>query len=179
MNAIRKRVTKAQGKPGYRAKVRVKGHARVQGAGLFAQQFIANGGVIAYYPITVVTDPGPHTRDSLRDYFIDVQHANGKASRYLTGRPDLPAIAAAPAAPHRIPYTGVFANEPGPKVPQNAQLVSGPRRKGHKLAAGVKLTYRLVATRDIDANEEIFPCYGEFFNRGTPPYQTSCCCGCA
>ena len=172
-------MTKAQGKPGSRAKVRVKGHARVQGAGLFAQQFIANGGVIAYYPITVVDDPGPQTRDSLRDYFIDVQHANGKASRYLTGRPDLPAIAAAPAAPQRIPYTGVFANEPGPKVPQNAQLVSGPRRKGHKLAAGVKLTYRIVATRDIDANEEIFPCYGEFFNRGTPPYQTSCCCGCA
>ena len=66
-------MTKAQGKPGYRAKVRVKGHARVQGAGLFAQQFIANGGVIAYYPITVVDDPGPQTRDSLRDYFIDVQ----------------------------------------------------------------------------------------------------------
>ena len=81
MNAIRKRVTKAQGKPGYRAKVRVKGHARVQGAGLFAQQFIANGGV--------VDDPGPQTRDSLRDYFIDVQQRR-IASRTRASSPTSP-----------------------------------------------------------------------------------------
>ena len=98
----------------------------------------------------------------------------------------------APSAPLCIPFTGAFANEPGLGVPANAELVSAPRRKGDNLVTGAKRVYKLVALRDIELHGEVFVCYGngtppyypatakangvEVFDRGTPPYATSCTC---
>ena len=58
----------------------------------------------------------------------------------------------------------------------NAELVSAPRRKGDNLVTGAKRVYKLVALRDIELRGEVFVCYGEYFDRGTPPYATSCTC---
>ena len=177
MDGIKKRIAKAQSRHNYRAKVKLGGHERARGAGLFSQHArIVEGEVIAYYPIELIVDPGPGTRDPLRHYFIEVETATGAPSVRYTGRPDLQAIATAPSAPLRIPFTGAFANEPGLGVPANAELVSAPRRKGDNLVTGAKRVYKLVALRDIELRGEVFVCYGEYFDRGTPPYATSCTC---
>ena len=49
----------------------------------------AKRAVVAYYPIEVIVDPGSDTRDPLRDYFIEVKHANGHVAGNFVGRPDL------------------------------------------------------------------------------------------
>ena len=46
-----------------------------------ANRLIAKRAVVAYYPIEVIVYPGSDTRDPLRDYFIEVKHANGHVAQ--------------------------------------------------------------------------------------------------
>jgi hypothetical protein len=170
---IKKKVLRQQKTSLKTAKVYLEHRNRASGAGLFAKRRIQKGEVIAYYPVEVVRDPGPRTRDALAAYFIDVKHANGKSALKLTGRPNLSAILAAPTR-HGIPSTGLFANEPAPHEVANAEIAAGPARP--KLVEGLHLTYRLTATVAIEEGCEVLTCYGPHFNRGNPPYGTSCCC---
>ena len=57
MDGIKKRIAKAQSRHNYRAKVKLGGHERARGAGLFSQHArIVEGEVIAYYPIELIVD---------------------------------------------------------------------------------------------------------------------------
>jgi hypothetical protein len=139
-------------------------------SGLFANRLIAKRAVVAYYPIEVIVDPGSDTRDPLRDYFIEVKHANGHVAGNFVGRPDLRATLASPT--RGLSSTGLFANEPSGDQRINTQL--DVARTNGELFDGKKLKVIVRAIKPIAPEEEILVCYGSGFARAG--YVSSCDC---
>ena len=119
-------IIKAQARCGYDARVLLEDTGDI-GFGIKVAHPIRCGQVIALYPIIVIAEPGCNTKDRLKAYFIEVaDNGSEEASSTLIGRPDLRA-ARSPPTGRKIPSFGLFANEPGPQVPANAEIVADPR----------------------------------------------------
>jgi hypothetical protein len=121
-----RQIREAQQRRGYEARVLLE-ETRATGFGLVVAHPIRRGQVIALYPIIVIAEPGCNTKDPLKEYFIEVvDDGSDEASSTLVGRPDLREVRRAPTG-RKIPSTGLFANEPGRRVPANAELTADPR----------------------------------------------------
>ena len=168
MDNAKKEILKQQKVWGIDSKVLVKRMKAPKQAGMFATRTIKKGETIAYYPIVLIADPGPDTKDPLRNYFIEVRF-RGRQNE-LVGKPDLTIVARKPT--RAIAYTALWSNEPYPSQKPNAEMVG--RELTRKPSVGDKIKYSLKATTNISKGDEVMWCYGSEFDRGSPPYKTGC-----
>lgn len=142
------------------------------GTGLQSTKPIKKGKTIAYYKLRIF-DANDTPRSTGSVYTFDIYDKQRKLMPHLTG--DL-CPESAPPTKGGVPYWAYFANEPLKLEDQNAEIdiattsnFKGGRRT---LKIGDHVTYRLVATRDIEKGEDILMCYGINYDR--KGYKTEC-----
>ena len=143
------------------------------GTGLFATKNIKKGAVIAYYKMKLYKDTvnSPYKSPTKCMYCFTVYTKNGNMHKTLIGDLD---TESAPQPKNNIPYWGYFANEPSGKQKENCEIdvnLSGNYKSKSRLKEGDFITYKLIASHNIKAGEEIVWCYGESYARN---YETSC-----
>lgn len=143
------------------------------GTGLFATKPIRRGKTIAYYKMKVHEDSNKRSYKSPTKcmYCFTIYTKNDKISNTLMGDLDKDS---APQPKNNIPYWAYFSNEPSGKQKENAEIdiaLKENYRNRKRLKPGDFITYKLKATRNIKAGEEVVWCYGEAYDRN---YKTSC-----
>lgn len=138
----------------------------VKGFGIYATQLIEDDEVIALYHIKVFRNAG-YESPTDRAYMIGVYTYAGNESRVWIG--DIVPESLKPPIPsddgkYFIPYWAYFSNEPSPDQTENAYIDMNEdevyfNRK--RLKEGDMITYKLIATDDINPGEEIVWDYGK------------------
>jgi hypothetical protein len=80
----------------------------------------------------------------------------------------------APLPKNNIPYWAYFSNEPSGKQKENAYIdisLKDNYKDRNRLKHGDFITYKLKASKNIKAGEEVVWCYGSAYARD---YETSC-----
>jgi len=71
-----------------------------------------------------------------------------------------------PKPSRKIPYWGIFANEPSPGEISNVELdTNNAANNKKKMKAGKHFTYKLRATREIKRGDELLWNYGDSYPR--------------
>ena len=140
---------------------------------MFATKPIRHEKTIAYYKMKVHEDSNKRSYKSPTKcmYCFTIYTKNDKISNTLMGDLDKDS---APQPKNNIPYWAYFSNEPSGKQKENAEIdiaLKENYRNRKRLKPGDFFTYKLKATRNIKAGEEVVWCYGEAYDRN---YKTSC-----
>ncbi len=143
------------------------------GTGLFATKPIKKGKVIAYYKMRVHRDTPKHPYRSPTKcmYCFTVYTKDDHVSSSLMGDLDKES---APLPKNNIPYWAYFSNEPSGKQKENAYIdisLKDNYKDRNRLKHGDFITYKLKASKNIKAGEEVVWCYGSAYARD---YETSC-----
>jgi hypothetical protein len=141
--------------------------------GLFAQENISKGRVIAYYDVQIYRRSRYKSKFKNGQYILSVVPPNStRASTTFLG--DL-YVGSVKKPVNNISFWAHFANEPSVDEDANSSLYYDPNLKQNKeikkLKEGQICRYKLIALRDIDIDEEIMWCYGDGYSRS---YKTSC-----
>lgn len=138
----------------------------IKGTCVYATKFIEFGELIAYYKIRVFNEA---TYDSLTNYIyaFSIYGVSGKQSAHLIGDIDPQSI---PPPSNNIPYWGMLVNEPSDNQDINAEVDPNieenyKNKKIKRVKAGTYLIYKIIASRDINAGEEITVYYGDNYER--------------
>lgn len=141
-----------------------------KGVSLYAIAPIKKRSIIAYYKFCVYKDEG--YKGIRKDmYCMTVYTKNGRPSNTLIG--DI-CVDSLDLPQNGIPFWGYFVNEPEEDEDANAILdlnLKQNYKNRVRVHPGESMTYKLRASRNIQAGEEICWCYGEDYNRD---YETSC-----
>lgn len=152
--------------------------------GIRANRLIKKYEAVSSYHVIVRKLEGATNEHALSHYAIEIPEYQGQ-DEILVGYPDLVASkvsgkSSSDGTPEKVYYlhvdrTALFANEPAKGERQNVCICSTPRDVASQQAArnGSKVTFTLVAVRDINEDEEILWCYGaEYENHRN--YPTPC-----
>ena len=147
-----------------------------KGIGLYSTKLIKKGSVITLYPLIIHKDTSKNKYKSLTKciYCFTLYSNNGEEINNLIGDVDNSIFKPTKIGNKILPYWGHFANEPDKNSKANSKININTREnyKNRKvLKVGDKLTYKLIATKNIKPNTEITWCYGNSYNRD---YETSC-----
>ena len=141
-----------------------------KGTSLVATKPIKRGRVVAYYKM-MVFNSYTYRSPTKGIYLFTVYTKSEREIDRLLG--DIyPCSVDAPK--RNIPFWAHFSNEPSPGHEENCEIDINTRKnyKNRKrLKAGDVIVYKLRATKNIAAGEEITLCYGPTYSRD---YSTSC-----
>jgi hypothetical protein len=142
-----------------------------KGYSLYAIKNIKKGNVIAYYKFMIYADDDNFSGYKNNMYTMTVYNKNGSRNKTLIG--DI--YEGSLEYPKRgIPYWAYFSNEPSGDQTENCFIDINAKsnyRHRNKPKKGETLTYRLIASRNIKAGEEITWCYGGAYERD---YESNC-----
>lgn len=160
---------------GYDLKVTLK--KNFKGVSLYSKKPIKKGQVVAYYKFLLhkYDDNFEGVKNNM--YTMSVYTKSGRFNSHLIG--DIYEGSLRP--PRRnISFWAYFSNEPSkafekhPEQMENVYLdinLKENYKNRDKVKAGDTMIYKLVAFRDIKANEEITWCYGDAYHRN---YVANC-----
>jgi hypothetical protein len=142
-----------------------------KGVSLFAKKQIKRGNVIAYYKFKLYpfTENFKGQKDDM--YVMSVYTKNDKFNPRVIGdifegSLDYPK--------YNIPFWAYFSNEPSGDQKENCTIdpnLKNNYRKRDKVKPGETMTYKLIATKNIEPDEEIVWCYGIYYDRN---YKANC-----
>ncbi len=136
-----------------------------KGVGLFATKKIEQGEVIAYYRIKVFRQKD-YESPTNGTYTFEVYRKNGEAYKRLIG--DICEESFPPPGEDNIPFWAPFANEPTVSQRTNAEIDTNVKElylsKTYSMIDDI-VTYKLVASKDIQPKEEIMWYYGDQYSR--------------
>ena len=147
-----------------------------KGVGLYSTKFIKKGSVITLYPLIVHKDTSKKKYKILTKciYCFTLYSKKSEQIDNLIGDVDNTIIEPKKIGNKILPYWGHFANEPDKHTKSNSEIninISENYKNRKVLKVGDKLTYKLIATKNIKPNTEITWCYGNTYTRN---YETSC-----
>lgn len=152
-------------------KLKITLRKNFKGYSLFATKPIKKGNVIAYYKFLLhkYTDKYRGVKKDM--YTMSVYTKSGRFNPRLIGD----VFEGSLQPPKKgIPYWGYFSNEPSEAQKANAHLdinLKSNYKNRTKLREGDTMTYKIVASKNINPGEEIMWCYGDAYARD---YKTSC-----
>lgn len=142
-----------------------------KGTSLYAKKPIKKGTVISYYKFLVKKNTDDFNGVNNNMYTITVYGKNGRERESLIG--DVFKGSLIPPK-HNIPFWAYFSNEPSKDQEENARIDTNLKvnyRNRNKVKENDTMVYKLIATKNIKAGEEITWCYGEEYNRN---YDSEC-----
>jgi hypothetical protein len=154
---------------GHDLKVKLK--KNFKGVSLYARKPIKNGGIIAYYKFIVKKNDDNFQGVKNNMYNITVYSKNGRARDSLIG--DIFKGSMAPPK-YNIPFWAYFSNEPSKGQKENSRIDTNLKinyKNREKVKPNDTMVYKLIATKNIKAGEEITWCYGEEYERN---YEAEC-----
>jgi hypothetical protein len=154
---------------GYDLRVELKKGPK--GTSLYAKKPFKRGNVIAYYKFLVhkYTDTFKGKKRDM--YVMSVYTKTDKFNPRVIG--DIYEGSLVPPK-YNIPFWAYFSNEPSGDQTENCTIHSNLKnnyRKRNTIKPGDTMIYKLVATRNIKAGEEIVWCYGGHYGR---KYKANC-----
>lgn len=136
----------------------------IKGSGLYATKNIKKGELIAYYRIYIF-DFRKYNSPTHNMYTFNVYTKLGKESKNLIGDLTLDSI---PDPINNIPFWAPFVNEPSLGMKTNAEIDLNLDDNYYDvkiMRVGKYMDYKLFATKNIKAGEEIMIYYGEDYVR--------------
>lgn len=140
-----------------------------KGSSIVAKKPIKKGNTIAYYRFTVFGNE--HTPIVNNMYAMSVYTKSGRISEAFIGDVTSDSVF---KPIHNIPCWGYISNEPDFNQEANCELVLDLKknyRNRSRVKRGDTMIYRLVATRNIQPQEEVVWCYGDSYER---KYKANC-----
>lgn len=150
--------------PGTVNKVTLR-QTKFKGVGIFAKKTIRKHEVIAYYKIVVFRD-SEFISETDNMYTIGVITKSGKRES-TTFIGDLAEESLEPPK-NGIPFWGYFANEPSGDQTPNCYIdpdAAENYKNRRRVVPGDTMVYKMVASRTIQAGEEIVWWYGDSYER--------------
>jgi hypothetical protein len=153
----------------YDLKVTLKKNRK--GYSLYARKNIRKGNVIAYYKFKLYkyTDNFRGVKKDM--YLMSAYNKNGNLIKNLIGDVYSGSLE---SPKYGIPFWAYFSNEPSGKEAENCVLDTNEKgnfRDRKRVKAGDTMVYKLIATRNIKAGEEVCWCYGTEYVRN---YKSNC-----
>jgi SET domain len=137
---------------------------REKGVGLFAAKEIKDGEIIAFYKIKIFRKKGYKSPTNFT-YSFEIYRKNGKAYKTLIGDLDKDSF---PKVVDNIAFWAPFANEPTKDEMVNSEIeidLKGNYAHRKYSSPGETMIYKLIATKEIELDEEILWFYGEDYER--------------
>jgi hypothetical protein len=159
----------------YDLKVNLK--KNFKGVSLYSKTPIKKGQIVAYYKFLVHKYDDDFEGIKNNMYTMSVYKKSGRFNPHLIG--DIYEGSLRPPR-HNIPFWAYFSNEPSKAFQKNPEQIENVYldinlKENYKnrniIKEGDTMIYKLVAFRNIKANEEITWCYGDAYHRN---YVANC-----